>query len=68
MAQTAFDRGLTYVETTGAANKYFTKIYLKSHNANNIKIYGKFVYVFAEEVLITVLHVPKDIKFNNKAM
>ena len=67
MAQTAFDNGVTYLDTAGEAHRYFTKIYLKNRNANNIKIYGRFAYVFADEILITVLHVPNDIKFINKS-
>ncbi len=67
MAQTAFDNGITYLNVKGETNRYFTRIYLKNTNANNIRIYGKFVYVFDDETLITVLHIPKDIKIFNKS-
>jgi aryl-alcohol dehydrogenase-like predicted oxidoreductase len=66
MAQTAFDKGITFFDTAGAANKYFRRIYDKNRKANNVKVYGKFAYIFSENTLITVLPLPKDIKFNNK--
>jgi len=65
-AQLAFDKGMTFKDTTGPAYRYFHKIYAKNTAVNNTKIYGQFAYLFADNVLVTVLNLPKDITFVKK--
>ena len=60
-AQIAYDRGITYKETKGNAYRFFLKIYTKNPNVNNTKIYGRFAFLFSDNVLVTVLNLPKEI-------
>lgn len=54
--------GLSHNQTTGRLNKYVTRLYMQGKSANNIKIYGEFIYLFQNDKLITVFAVPNDLK------
>jgi hypothetical protein len=58
LAEIAFNRGLTHAETTGSLNKYVTYVHMKNTEANNIRLYGDKIYIFCNEVLITVMEIP----------
>jgi hypothetical protein len=58
LAKIAFDKGLTHAETSGELNRYITSLYFYNKQANNIRLYGDKVYIFCEEVLVTVLDTP----------
>ena len=60
-AEKAFQFGLTHGETTGNLNKYLTSLYFKNKAANNLRVYHRFVYVFHDKLLITVLPLPRDL-------
>lgn len=62
LAGIAMERGLSHAETTGKLNRYVTSLYMNGHNANNIRIYGDFVYLFKGGTLITVLALPNNMK------
>ena len=62
MAVKAFNEGIQHSETSGRLNKYFTMLYFKETNANNIRIYGEHVFLFCENRLVTVLQLPKDLR------
>ena len=66
-AQKAYDEGITFKNTAGEAHRFFDKIYHKNDSVNNTKVYGQFAYLFSNNVLITVLNIPKDIKFIDKS-
>lgn len=68
MAQKAFDEGITHNQTTGRLNKWVTSLFFKNCNANNIRLYGGFVYIFADDTLITVMGIPSNIKKNMEDM
>lgn len=58
MKDKAFTLGLTHSETTGSLNKYYTFLYFQNESATNIRIYANYVWIFTNEVLITVFPVP----------
>ncbi|WP_426455428.1 hypothetical protein ACP26L_36110 (plasmid) [Paenibacillus sp. S-38] len=60
-AQEALDFGASHAETSGRLNKYFTSLYFRHQTANNIRIYHRYVYLFAGTTVITILHLPKDL-------
>lgn len=55
------EEGLTHKDAKGKVKRYFTELYLRQERANNIRIYGKDVYIFRYETLITVIHLPCEI-------
>ena len=50
--------GVTSKETYGPFKRYLEWLYLDYGKANNIKSYNHFIYVFDNNVLITLLHIP----------
>ena len=60
-AQRALTEGIGYREASGALRKYLGWLYERYNgNGNNIRIYGDKVWVFHDEILITVLNVPGE--------
>lgn len=59
LARIAFEKGLTHAETSGALNGYINSLYLYNRQANNIRLYGDKIYIFCNDVLVTVLDTPK---------
>lgn len=62
MAGKAFKDGITHAQANGAFKRYLTRIYLAKRNANNLRVYGEFVYLFHGEILITVYNLPNEFK------
>lgn len=62
MAEVAFMDGIQHTGTTGRLRRYFDALYLEHRTANNIRIYGHHVYLFAGRTLITVMHLPNEFK------
>lgn len=62
LAGKAFHEGIRHKDTAGALHRYLTALYKAERKANNIRIYGEFVYLFCGEVLVTVLHLPNEFK------
>ena len=60
-ARSALERGLGYAEAKGGLKRYIGWLY-SSYNgaANNIRIYNNYVYIFRDDVLITVLNLPPE--------
>jgi hypothetical protein len=59
MAERALKEGICHNQTSGKLNSYLSSLYFYNKSANNLRIYGKFVYIFHSETLITVIHLPK---------
>lgn len=61
MANIALEKGISRNDTSGRLRRYLDKLFL-SHDkiANNMKIYGQFIYIFNEVTLITVLSLPNE--------
>lgn len=62
MAQKAFECGITHSQTKGKLNKWITSLYFENQKANNIRIYGDYAYIFCQDILVTIIPVPIDIK------
>lgn len=62
MAEKAFNEGITHKQTKGRLNKWVTSLFFKNYNANNIRLYGGYCYIFARETLVTVIPVPGNLK------
>lgn len=60
VADRALRRGITHAEARGGLNRYMSALYLRHRNANNIRVYGRFVYIFKHKRLITVMHLPEE--------
>jgi hypothetical protein len=60
-AQQALDFGVSHAETKGTLHRYFTYLYFHNETANNIRVYNRKVYIFANELLITVLNLPNHL-------
>ena len=57
-ARRALECGIKHSETSGPLRRYCDSLYLKERTANNIRIWGDCVYIFFDELLITVLNLP----------
>lgn len=61
IAEKAYRNGLHHKDTTGRLNRWISKLYFTNKRANSIRIYGDKAYIFADDVLITVFQVPKEL-------
>lgn len=61
LATQALTEGISHSETKGNFKKYLNKLYLSDKNANNIKIYNHFVFLFNSNTLITVFNLPRNL-------
>ena len=62
MAEKAFAEGVSHADVSGRLDKYFYQLYCYDYSANNLRIYGEFVYVFSDHNLVTVMLLPNDLK------
>ena len=62
MAPIVLENGFGHSDLPGKMRKYVDGLYLSHGNGNNIKIYGNHIYIFMNEVLITILHLPNRYK------
>lgn len=61
ITERAFNQGITHQETSGSLRKWVDELYLSHETANNIRLYGDKVYLFAEGTLITVIQIPNNL-------
>lgn len=62
MAQRAYDSGVTHKGAKGRLKRWFDHLWREHRSANNLRVYGKHVYLFSGSTLITVLHLPKQME------
>ncbi len=62
LAEIAFERGLTHADTSGSLKKYMDYLYFHNCTANNIRLYGGKVFIFCNEILVTVFDIPPKYK------
>lgn len=62
MAKKAFDNGITHKQTKGRLHKWVTSLFFNNCNANNIRLFGEYAYIFAGETLVTVIPIPVNLK------
>lgn len=61
LSKLALENGISHSNTSGSLNRYLTKLFFYNKTANNIRIYGEYVYIFCDDILITVM--PLDNKY-----
>ena len=61
IAKRAFRQGITHAETKGNLHRFLDSIYLSQKKGTNMRIWGNAVYVFRNDVLITVINIPDNL-------
>lgn len=64
IAQKAYNKGIKHESTKGRLHKWITGVYFKNTKANNIRLYGDMLYIFCDNVLVTVFQIPHSIAKN----
>jgi hypothetical protein len=62
MAKIAYEKGLKHSDCSGRLRKYITSLYFYNQSANQIRVYGDKVYIFYNEILITIMNLPNNLK------
>ena len=62
MMPTVFGRGVTRNSAKGELAKFIKKKWFENKRANNIRIYGEVVYLFHDNVLITMYQIDNCLK------
>ena len=62
IATRAFDTGVHREDTAGSLRRYLDKVYFKHGDADNIRVFAYFVYVFSGTALLTVFPLPQQYK------
>lgn len=62
MALKAYISGIKHSDTVGDLKKFVSNLYNVQKNANNIRIYGEIIYLFSNSTLVTVMHLPNELK------
>jgi hypothetical protein len=62
MAEKALERGLTHADLQGNLKKYVDGAFKRSKSGNNFRVYGEKLYVFKDNILITVFNLPNNLK------
>lgn len=57
-AQRALEYGVTRSEAKGGLCRYLDKLYLSNGNANNVRVYRRYVYLFRGNTLLTIIPLP----------
>ena len=57
-AQRALEYGITHSEAKGGLCRYLDKLYLSNGNANNVRVYHRYVYLFRGNTLLTIIPLP----------
>lgn len=50
--------GITHSEAKGGLCRYLDKLYLSNGNANNVRVYHRYVYLFRGNTLLTIIPLP----------
>jgi hypothetical protein len=62
IALKAYLAGKKHANTKGELRNYISALYLQYRKANNIRVFGNHVYLFKNFTLITVVHLPNELK------
>lgn len=60
-ARKALNEGIGFSEATGKLLHFIKSKYQSYYKANNIRVYGHEVYIFKNNVLLTVLELPQPL-------
>lgn len=66
MSVKAFELGLKRKNTRGRLKKYLDKLWNDHKKANNVRLYGETLFVFSNNLLITVWHLPTELRRSAK--
>ena len=58
----AYENGVKQSDSHGNLKAYIDKLYFDFRKANNIRIYGENIFLFAGNVLLTVYQVPNNLR------
>jgi hypothetical protein len=62
MSKKAFESGLKRKNTNGLLKKYLDHLWNEHKYANNLRLYGETLFVFSNHRLLTVWHLPPDLR------
>ncbi len=62
LADVAYNKGIKHSDIKGQLKKYIDKLYFEYKTANNIRIYGEFIFLFSKNTLITLYQVPNEFR------
>ena len=68
MANRAFESGIKHKETKGKLCKWIDSLYFRDGSANNIRLYGDKAYIFCNDILVTVIQIPSDLRNDMKVL
>jgi hypothetical protein len=60
MADKALETGIKHAETNGRLKRYISSLWQKEEVINNARILGEVIYLFRDQVLITVYQLPLE--------
>lgn len=61
VAKRAYRTGINHSQTHGNLHRFLDSLYLSQKKGTNMRIYGNAVFVFKEDVLITVINIPENL-------
>ena len=61
-AQRAFDKGKLHKEAKGKLKRYLDRCWLQHRTSNNVRLYAEHIWFFADERLVTVYEIPKNMR------
>ena len=64
MAERIYEKGKKYSDTTGRLRRYIDFVRFKEGENKDfdVRVYGNYIYIYKEEVLITVYEIDKKLK------
>ena len=62
MSGRAFELGLKRKNTGGRLKKYLDELWDNHKEANNLRLYGETLFVFSNHLLITIWHLPPELR------
>lgn len=63
IAEKALKEGIKHSEVSGSLSRFLDGIYLGTKKPNNMRIYNQKIYLFRDDILLTILNLPK--KYHN---
>ena len=57
-AAKALEVGLSHAEAKAGLKRYLDYLYLSNNTGNNVRVYHRYVYVFHNRTLVTILPLP----------
>lgn len=58
----ALNNGITHAMATGNLKRYLDKLYLSHKQGNNMRVYHRYVYIFHDTTLITIVPLPNNLQ------